>query len=148
MIPKRKFIVIIPFNDIIEDYSTYDHFLWFYDKGLKSVIETLVSNLTLTYGIPFNELKLNNILDELYGSTLSDNILEDHFAAIESLDRCNASNKELEVDNRVIEIFTKYLARDVGKHLSNIFSHDTVWEIDSDQKLLWKGDNLVLVVYS
>lgn len=146
MIQKRKFLVLIPFDEILTEYSQFDNYLWFYDKGLKTVIESIMLNLDAIEHTPFHDIDLVSLETELYGTSLSNNVQNDYNDALEALDRCNIPTQELEKDMYIIDLMISDLVNDIEKFLRQNFNKTNVWHLDFHSKPIWRGNNLLLSV--
>lgn len=146
MTQRKRLVVLISFDEILVEYETFNHLLWFNKKGIKTVIESIIDGLPALYATPFNEVDIEQLYVDLYGNTPQEVMQNEYYKSIEDLDRCNAEPVDLQEDAILIKFVISDLVNDVQNQIRQVFSQDTIWDADPIKEITWRGNNLILPV--
>lgn len=146
MIQRKKFLILISFDEILSEFETYTGLLWFYERGFKSLVELIIGNLSLLDRVPFTDLDIEKLFIELWGDPLVNIVKNDFHASLEHLDRCNSNNVSVREDEILIQYVVTEFVNAIEKHLATHFKHDVIWDQDYDCRFLWRGNNLLFTI--
>lgn len=140
----RPLLLIIPFDDVLEEIEPLNSVLWFIDYGFKDIILNLLVNLTTEESKTFNEINLDDLSINLYGQTLTDVIISDFQRSIDTLDRCNATLENLREEEQFLKTIILQLTQMVEDKLKLILGDMLMTDIKADFKPFWNASRLVL----
>jgi len=144
--PNTRKLLILPFEDILEPYLPFEHVLWFYPKGYRTIIGDCLINISVLEKLPFEEVNFNDFFYDMYGQNFVELVLNDYYQALTQLDRCKAMFNGIEEDEQLIRLFMPHLIEDLFRYIKNLFTQDTIWMLDRTTSFKWIRDTLVIPI--
>lgn len=146
MTQRKKLLLIIPFDEVINEFQTYSHLLWFYENGLRGMITNIIENLPVIHATPFSELNLSDLLTDLWGMDMVELTEVMLYQSLDGLDRCNVSVDDVNKDVIITRLFVHDLVSTIEKTLKEFFSYDQIWDTDTRFDPVWRGNKLILKI--
>ena len=139
-------LLIIPFDDILEEIQPLDSLFWFSEYSFKDTIVQLLINATAESFKTFNDLDLENLAVDLYGQSITELIISEYQEGMELLDRCNAASDIINEEEDLIRLIIGQLVCLVENRLKTILSDLLVSDVNTNFIPFWNATRLVLKI--
>lgn len=145
---QKPILVFVPFSELVEELEPLKDCFWFLECDLKTLISIFFANFCATDGFVQKSLDVNSLMQDLYGQNLEQFLIYEFHAALERLDRCNASlmNKATQSDEALIRLVAHLIDESLKKKFEKLLGEEEALEVSPDIIPFWNRDSLVFAI--
>lgn len=138
-------LIIVPFDDVLEEVEPLDSLLWFLDYGFKDMVQNLVITAT-EEETQFDVIDLNDLYTSRYGKSVNELVIDDlhHFLQIQ--DRCTTPYDTEHEEEALIALVIEQLVHLVEKKFKLFLKDVSTSSLVSDSAPFWNGNRIVFIV--